>query len=202
MANITKKDTSKLTHYSARTITNVQIITTENDVEVPMLAFVGGSGGHRGAAETVLPMVPEAWARAAMGAGTSVESLRNGLNMASRYRFQILTDKKEVDGVSTEYVVGVHCIPDNNYILCDFGATLGRPNITEDMAVVHIHDKSGELDVVAFPGALRKSVNSFVKELESITEFDNSTTFTAEGITYTIVNAFGSEVTFRCTRRR
>lgn len=198
MPSITKKDTSKLKHYTARTITNIQIVNNDNDVETPYLAFIGGRGGHGGSVETVLPMTPEAWSRAAMGTGSSVESLRNGINMASRYRFQVLTD--EVD--DSEIVVGVHCIPDDNYIMCDFGATLNRPNITEDMAVVQIHEKSGELDILAFPGALRKNVNGFVKEMESITEFDNTTTFTSEGITYTIVNAFGSELTFRCTRRR
>lgn len=198
MPSITKKDTSKLKHYTARTITNIQIVSNANDAEVPYLAFIGGKGGHGGAVETVLPMTPEAWSRAAMGTGSSIEALRNGINMASRYRFQVLTDKVD----DAEIVVGVHCIPDDNYIMCDFGATLNRPNITEDMAVVQLHEKSGEIDILAFPGALRKSVNSFVKELESITEFDNSTTFTAEGITYTIVNAFGSEVTFRCSKRR
>lgn len=198
MPSITKKDTSKLKHYTARTITNIQIVSNDNDSEVPYLAFIGGKGGHGGAVETVLPMTPEAWSRAAMGTGSSIEALRNGINMASRYRFQILTDKVD----DTEMVVGVHCIPDDNYIMCDFGATLNRPNITEDMAVVQLHEKSGEIDILAFPGALRKSVNSFVKELESMTEFDNSTTFTSEGITYTIVNAFGSEITFRCSKRR
>jgi hypothetical protein len=198
MPSITKKDTSKLKHYTARTITNIQIVNNENDVEVPYLAFIGGKGGAGGAVETVLPMTPEAWSRAAMGTGASSESLRNGINMASRYRFQILTDNVN----NSEVVVGVHCIPDDNYIMCDFGATLKRPNITEDMAVVQIHEKSGEIDILAFPGALRKSVNSFVKEMESITEFDNTTTFTSDGITYTIANAFGSELTFRCTKRR
>ena len=70
------------------------------------------------------------------------------------------------------------------------------------MAVVQVHEKSGELDIIAFPDAIRKNVDSFLKELESITEFDNTTTFTSEGITYTIINAFGSELTFRCTKRR
>lgn len=198
MPSITKKDTSKLKHYTARTITNIQIVSNDNDSEVPYLAFIGGKGGYGGAVETVLPMTPEAWSRAAMGTGSSIEALRNGINMASRYRFQVLTD--DID--NTEMVVGVHCIPDDNYIMCDFGATLNRPNITEDMAVVQIHEKSGEIDILAFPGALRKNVNSFVKEMETITEFDNSTTFTVEGITYTITNAFGSELTFRCTKRR
>lgn len=198
MPSITKKDTSKLKHYAARTITNIQIVSNDNDSEVPYLAFIGGKGGHAGAVETVLPMTPEVWSRAAMGTGSSVDALRNGINMASRYRFQVLTDKVD----DTEMVVGVHCIPDDNYIMCDFGATLNRPNITEDMAVVQLHEKSGEIDIIAFPGAFRKNVNSFVKEMESITEFDNTTTFTSEGITYTIVNAFGSELTFRCTKRR
>lgn len=203
MPSITKKNTSKLTHYNARTITNIQVVTTDQEVEVPLMSFIGGKGGHNGYIETVLPMTPEAWSRAAMGTGTSLAALRDGLNMASRYKFQVLTDKiKSEDGNESETVVGVHCIPDDNYIQCNFGLTLNRPNIEEDMAVVHIHDKTGEMDVIAFPGALRKSVNSFLKELESITEIDNSTTFTAEGITYTIVNAFGSEVTFRCAKRR
>jgi hypothetical protein len=199
MPSITKKDTSKLKHYTARTITNVQIVHDENSGDdVPYLAFIGGRGGTGGSVETVLPMTPEAWSRAAMGTGSSSEALRNGLNMASRYRFKILTDKIKDD----EVVVGVHCIPDDNYIRCNFGLTLNRPNITEDMAVVQIHEKSGELDILAFPDAIRKNVDSFLKELEEITEFDNTTTFTSEGITYTIANAFGSELTFRCTKRR
>lgn len=199
MPSITKKDTSKLKHYTARTITNVQIVHDENSGDdVPYLAFIGGRGGTGGSVETVLPMTPEAWSRAAMGTGSSSEALRNGLNMASRYRFKILTDKVK----DNEVVVGVHCIPDDNYIRCNFGLTLNRPNITEDMAVVQIHEKSGELDILAFPDAIRKNVDSFLKELEEITEFDNTTTFTSEGITYTIANAFGSELTFRCTKRR
>lgn len=199
MPSITKKDTSKLKHYTARTITNVQIVHDENSGDdVPYLAFIGGRGGTGGSVETVLPMTPEAWSRAAMGTGSSSETLRNGLNMASRYRFKILTDKIK----DNEVVVGVHCIPDENYIRCNFGLTLNRPNITEDMAVVQIHEKSGELDILAFPDAIRKNVDSFLKELEEITEFDNTTTFTSEGITYTIANAFGSELTFRCTKRR
>lgn len=199
MPSITKKDTSKLKHYTARTITNVQIVHDENSGDdVPYLAFIGGRGGTGGSVETVLPMTPEAWSRAAMGTGSSSETLRNGLNMASRYRFKILTDKVK----DNEVVVGVHCIPDDNYIRCNFGLTLNRPNITEDMAVVQIHEKSGELDILAFPDAIRKNVDSFLKELEEITEFDNTTTFTSEGITYTIANAFGSELTFRCTKRR
>lgn len=201
MPNITKKDTSKLKHYTARTITNIQIVTNEADGEdIPYIAFIGGRGGHGGSVETVLPMTPEAWSRAAMGTGSSSEALRNGLNMASRFRFKVLTDT--VGKEDSEMVVGVHCIPDDNYIRCNFGLTLNRPNITEDMAVVQIHEKSGELDVIAFPEEIRKNVDSFVKELESITEFDNTTTFTAEGITYTIINAFGSELTFRCAKRR
>ena len=199
MPSITKKDTSKLKHYTARTITNIQIVHDENSGDdVPYLAFIGGRGGTGGSVETVLPMTPEAWSRAAMGTGSSSETLRNGLNMASRYRFKILTDKVK----DNEVVVGVHCIPDDNYIRCNFGLTLNRPNITEDMAVVQIHEKSGELDILAFPDAIRKNVDSFLKELEEITEFDNTTTFTSEGITYTIANAFGSELTFRCTKRR
>ena len=197
MPSITKKDTSKLKHHAARTVTNIQIVN-ENDSEIPYIAFIGGKGGPGGSVENVLPMTPEAWSRAAMGTGSSVESLRNGINMASRYRFYIMTDN--VDG--NETVVGVHCLPDDNYIRCNFGLTLNRPNITEDMAVVQVHEKSGELDIIAFPDAIRKSVDSFLKGLESITEFDNTTTFTAEGITYSIVNAFGSELTFRCTKRR
>lgn len=201
MPNITKKDTSKLKHYAARTITNIQIVTNDTDGEdIPYIAFIGGKGGHGGSVETVLPMTPEAWSRAAMGTGASSEALRNGLNMASRFRFKVLTDT--VGKEDSEMVVGVHCIPDDNYIRCNFGLTLQRPNITEDMAVVQIHEKSGELDVIAFPEDIRKNVDSFVKELESITEFDNTTTFTSEGITYTIINAFGSELTFRCTKRR
>jgi hypothetical protein len=200
MPSITKKDTSKLKHYTARTITNIQIVNNENDVETPYLAFIGGKGGAGGSVETVIPMTPEAWSRAAMGTGSSSEALRNGLNMASRFRFKVLTDS--VGESNTETVVGVHCIPDDNYIRCNFGLTLNRPNITEDMAVVQVHEKSGELDIIAFPDAIRKNVVSFLKELESIIEFDNTTTFTAEGITYTIVNAFGSELTFRCTTRR
>lgn len=199
MPSITKKDTSKLKHYSARTITNVQIVHDENSGDdVPYLAFIGGKGGAGGSVETVLPMTPEAWSRAAMGTGSSSDTLRNGLNMASRYRFKVLTDKVK----DNEVVVGVHCIPDDNYIRCNFGLTLNRPNITEDMAIVQIHEKSGELDILAFPDAIRKNVDSFLKELEEITEFDNTTTFTSEGITYTIANAFGSELTFRCTKRR
>lgn len=201
MPNITKKDTSKLKHYAARTITNIQIVTSDTDEEdIPYIAFIGGRGGHGGSVETVLPMTPEAWSRAAMGTGSSSEALRNGLNMASRFRFKVLTDT--VGKEESEMVVGVHCIPDDNYIRCNFGLTLNRPNITEDMAVVQIHEKSGELDVIAFPEEIRKNVDSFVKELESITEFDNTTTFTSEGVTYTIINAFGSELTFRCTKRR
>lgn len=201
MPNITKKDTSKLKHYAARTITNIQIVTSDTDEEdIPYIAFIGGRGGHGGSVETVLPMTPEAWSRAAMGTGSSSEALRNGLNMASRFRFKVLTDT--VGKEKSEMVVGVHCIPDDNYIRCNFGLTLNRPNITEDMAVVQIHEKSGELDVIAFPEEIRKNVDSFVKELESITEFDNTTTFTSEGVTYTIINAFGSELTFRCTKRR
>lgn len=199
MPSITKKDTSKLKHYTARTITNVQIVHDESAGEdIPYLAFIGGRGGTGGSIETVLPMTPEAWSRAAMGTGSSTDALRNGLNMASRYRFKVLTDVID----DNEIVVGVHCIPDDNYIRCNFGLTLNRPNITEDMAVVQVHEKSGELDVIAFPDAIRKNVDSFVKELENITEFDNTTTFTSEGITYTIANAFGSELTFRCLKRR
>lgn len=201
MPSINKKNTRDLAHYAARTITNIQVITNDQEQEVPVVAFIGGKGG--GAVETVLPMTPEAWARAAMGTGTSVEALRDGLNMASRYRFQVLTDKiKNESGKEEETVVGIHCIPDDNYIQCNFGLTLNRPNITEDMAVVQIHDNTGEMDIVAFPGALRRSVNAFLKELEGITEFDNSTTFVAEGVSYTIMNAFGSEISFRCTKRR
>ena len=203
MPSITKKDTSKLKHYAARTITNIQIVHNEAEgEEMPYLAFIGGKGGAGGSVETVLPMIPEAWSRAAMGTGSSSEALRNGLNMASRFRFKVLTDKVGEKGNEKEMVVGVHCIPDDNYIRCNFGLTLNRPNITEDMAVVQVHEKSGELDIIAFPDAIRKNVDSFLKELETITEFDNTTTFTSEGITYTIVNAFGSELTFRCTKRR
>jgi hypothetical protein len=203
MPSITKKDTSKLKHYTARTITNIQIVHNETDGdEVPYLAFIGGRGGTGGSVETVIPMTPEAWSRAAMGTGSSSEALRNGLNMASRFRFKVLTDAVGDDKNKTETVVGIHCIPDDNYIRCNFGLTLNRPNITEDMAVVQVHEKSGELDIIAFPDSIRKNVDSFLKELESITEFDNTTTFTSEGITYTIVNAFGSELTFRCTKRR
>jgi hypothetical protein len=203
MPSITKKDTSKLKHYTARTITNIQIV--HNDVdgeETPYLAFIGGRGGSGGSVETVIPMTPEAWSRAAMGTGASSEPLRNGLDMASRFRFKVLTDEVKNGDNTTEMVVGVHCIPDDNYIRCNFGLTLNRPNITEDMAVVQVHEKSGEIDIIAFPDAIRKNVDSFLKELETITEFDNTTTFTSEGITYTIVNAFGSELTFRCFKRR
>lgn len=203
MPSITKKDTSKLKHYTARTITNIQIVHNDVDGEdTPYLAFIGGRGGSGGSVETVIPMTPEAWSRAAMGTGASSEPLRNGLDMASRFRFKVLTDEVKNGDNTTEMVVGVHCIPDDNYIRCNFGLTLKRPNITEDMAVVQVHEKSGEIDIIAFPDAIRKNVDSFLKELETITEFDNTTTFTSEGITYTIVNAFGSELTFRCFKRR
>lgn len=204
MPNITKKKTNELKHYAARTISNIQVVTDENEVDTPYISFIGGKGGYRGASETVMKMTPEAWSRAAMGTGTAEASLRDGLDRASRYRFVLLADDVMLKGSDEpeEVIVGVHCIPDDNYIMCDFGATLNRPNITENTAVVHLHDKSGEVDIIAFPGALRKGVDSFLKELEKIDSFDNTTTFTASGITYSVVNAFGTELTFRCSKHR
>lgn len=202
MSAINKKNTKEFKHYQARTVKNIQIID-ENGIDTPIIAFVGSGSATAGAAEIVMPMTQQAWSRAALGAGTTTPALRDGLNMSSRYRFVILTDNVEgEDNTKRETVVGVHCIPDDNYIRCDFGATLGRPNITSDSAVIQIHEHTGEIDVVAYPEAIRRNVDAFVKALEEIEEFDNTTAFTVGDINYTITNAFGTELTFRCTKRR
>ena len=198
MATIQKKDTSKLKHTESRTIGSIQLVLNQaTGDDEPIMSF---TAGRNNAFEKVLPMTPPAYARAAHGVGSSLGALRNGVHKASQYRFVVLSDDvpKSSDSKATETVTGIHCIPDDNYIQCDFAATLGRPNIAPEDAVVQIYE-SGEIDVIAYPGSkFTRSVDAFVKALEAITEIDNTTSFTAGGVRYTVSNAFGNEVTFRC----
>lgn len=191
MATISKKKTDKLTHVDARTIKSIGI---RSEDATPVVSFTQQGVGI----EKTLPMTKEAWQRAANGTGATVEALRNGLNGAGRYRFRILVDKLGKDKTPT--VVGIHCIPDENYIQCDFATTLHRPMIARTDAVVKIHPGTGELDIVAFPSNLHKNVNSFVAALEKLDTVDESTSFTAGGVSYVISYAYGEEVTFRCRK--
>lgn len=191
MATISKKRTDKLKHTDARTIKGIGI---HNEDATPMISFTQQGVGI----EKALPMTKEAWQRAANGAGATIDALRNGLNGAARYRFQILTEELGKNKVQT--VVGIHCIPDENYIQCDFATTLRRPMISREDAVVKIHPATGEIDVIAFPDKLHKSVNSFIAALEKIETLNESTSFTAGGVSYVTSYNYGEEITFRCRK--
>lgn len=193
MAILNKKKTDSLTHIDARTIKGIGILPDE---KVPMISFTSDITGI----EQVLPMTTKAWSRAAKGTGATIDAIRNGLNKASRYRFQILTEGKGEGANKTNVVVGIHCIPDDNYIQCDFAATLNRPMIAPEDAVVKIHEESGEIDIIAFPSRLRKGVNAFLHKLEKLTTISESTMFTVAGVHYVVSNMFGGEVTFRCRK--
>lgn len=191
MATISKKKTDKLGHTDARTIKGIGIRAED---ATPVISFTQQGVGI----EKLLPMTKEAWQRAANGVGATLEALRNGLTGAARYRFQILTDKIGKDKVQT--VVGIHCIPDDTYIQCDFAATLHRPMIARTDAVVKIHPSTGEIDVIAFPDKLHKNVNSFIAALEKLEVLDETTSFTAGGVSYVTSYHYGEEVTFRCRK--
>lgn len=191
MATISKKKTDKLGHMDARTIKGIGIHAED---ATPVISFTQQGVGI----EKSLPMTKEAWQRAANGAGATLDALRYGLNGASRYRFQILTDKIGKDKVTT--VVGIHCIPDETFIQCDFATTLRRPMISREDAVVKIHPATGEIDVIAFPDKLHKNVNSFLAALEKLDTLDESTSFTAGGVSYVTSYNYGEEVTFRCRK--
>lgn len=191
---IKRPNTKKFKHYTARTIAGFQVIGgddySDTDIGQPYINFTGDKGTQNYGREVILPMTINAWDRAANGAGVTSKELCNGIDKSCRFKFQIMTDT--VDGVET--VVGVHCYPDENYILCDFSNELGE-NIGDNTAVVNLYP-SGEIDVVAFPGALDKDIKSFVSELEKVESIDNKTKITTSMATYTVSSAFGDQVKF------
>lgn len=194
MAEIKKKKTTELKHRESQLIKALQLPQGYNN---PIISFAqtSPSGGQ---AEQVLPIAPDAWARAAKGAGTLHKFLRNGLVGVSRFSFVILTEDKEDTG---ETVVGVHCIPVRNYLGADYSLDVGHP-VTRESAVVQIHEKTGEIDIVAFPAEFGRAINDFLKKLESLDTIDSFTEFKIDNIQFTVMNIYGTEVTFRCIRQQ
>lgn len=198
---ITKKDTSKLKHIDSPLIKGAEL---PEDSSVPLVLFTASKGTD--STEIVLPMTQEAFARATVGAGTTHPTLSHGIVGASRFRFVVLVEQKESktkDGgkVTMPKVVGIHCYPMDNYLDANFEGELNR-KLSEDAAVVYVHEDTGELDLVAYPATLKSSMRAFVTELEKLTSIDSSTTVKSGGITYTVSGISDNEITFRCRKDR
>lgn len=195
---IKKLDTSKFKHISSSLVKGAEI---PEDSTVPLVLF-SLSRGKEDSSEAVMPVTKEAFARIKYGAGSTHKALRHGLLGRARFRFILMTDNREnqeAKGAKVTTVVGVHCCPTDNYLDANFEDELHR-SLPEDAAVVGIHGETGELDVVAFPPAFKKSLDKFISELEKLTKVDNYTKFTAGGVTFTVSSVNDNEVTFSCRK--
>lgn len=190
--DITREPTKSYKHYTARTIAGFQVTGSDesDDVGEITINFTGDKGTPNYGREVILPITLDAWDRAANGAGVTSKELVNGFDRSCRFKFQVMTDK--VNGRET--VVAIHCFPDENYIKCDFSNELGE-NINENTVVANIH-LAGDIDIIAFPGALDRDVKSFLSELEKVEHFDNRTKITTAMATYSVSNIMGDQIRF------
>lgn len=195
---LTKKATDQLKH-----IKTDSIITTEiqQATQIPLMLFIEDTAhGHT---ERKLPMTSRAWARAEKGVGSIHHILRNPFSLATRFCFRLLVDK--VDDAPfkkpTEAIVGIHCLPFERYIECNWSNELKRP-IPEEAAVVQFQPDSGEMDVVAFPPSFQGQLGGFLAELEKMEEIDLMTRFTVGDVEFSIMQHNGNEIMFRCFSQR
>lgn len=197
---IEKKDTSKYIHMRSSILKGAEI---PEDSSTPLLLF-SASRGKEDSTEVVLPMTIEAFARVSRGAGTYIKELRKGLLGNGRFSFVILIERNESEKDSKgkakkgiPKVVGIHCVPVDNYLDADFQEEL-RMTLDEDAAVVYFRPTTGEMDVAVFPASIKKNLPRFVSELEKLTSLDQSTEFKAGDIIYSVSSISGNMAVFSC----